>query len=371
MSPQMPEVTSRPKVKTFDREDQEFVSVHRVAHMATADAAGTPSVIPVCFAVLDDDDAPWIAIALDEKPKGDPWQLKRVRNILARPEVSIVTDDFSENWERLAWVLVRGKASILSPQDPHHRDAVIALRLKYPQYTSMRLEELPVIAVRDLASTSWRSVPKNREENPPRVIGDELAWVVQNRRSVRAFSQRPVERRVVLRAIEAAGWAPSPHGRQPWRFAILEDQSRRTALADAMADTWRTQLRFDRQEPAVVEARLEKSRERLCTAPVLIVPCLFLEDLDEYPDPVRQAAETTMAVQSIGSAIQNLLLTLYAEGVDGGWMCAPLFCPDVVRESLGLAESLHPQALIAVGYAAKDPVRRPRLPVEDLIVDWR
>jgi nitroreductase len=78
-----------------------------------------------------------------------------------------------------------------------------------------------------------------------------------------------------------------------------------------------------------------------------------------------------MAVQSIGAAIQNLLLTLYAEGVDGGWMCAPLFCPDVVRESLGLTETLHPQALIAVGYAVKDPVRRPRRPVEELIVDWR
>jgi F420 biosynthesis protein FbiB-like protein len=138
-----------------------------------------------------------------------------------------------------------------------------------------------------------------------------------------------------------------------------------------MADTWRAQLRLDRQEPAMVEARLEKSRERLSTAPILIVPCLYLADLDDYPDPDRQAAETTMAVQSIGSAIQNLLLTLYAEGVDGGWMCAPLFCPDVVRESLGLAETLLPQALVAVGYAAKDPVRRPRLPVEDLIVDWR
>jgi F420 biosynthesis protein FbiB-like protein len=152
---------------------------------------------------------------------------------------------------------------------------------------------------------------------------------------------------------------------------VVEEEARRIALADAMADTWRSQLDLDQQEPAVVEARLEKSRERLCTAPILFVPCLHLEDLDDYPDPQRQEAERTMAVQSIGSAIQNLLLTLYADGVDGGWMCAPLFCPDVVRESLGLSATLHPQALIPVGYAAREPIRRPRMPVEELIVDWR
>jgi nitroreductase len=69
--------------------------------------------------------------------------------------------------------------------------------------------------------------------------------------------------------------------------------------------------------------------------------------------------------------VQNLLLSLYAAGVDGGWMCAPLFVPEVVREALGLAPELTPHALIAVGYAAADPSRRPRLPLDELIVDWR
>ncbi len=77
-----------------------------------------------------------------------------------------------------------------------------------------------------------------------------------------------------------------------------------------------------------------------------------------------------MAIQSLGAAVQNLLLTLYAAGLDAGWMCAPLFCPDIVREALGLAGELIPHALIAVGYAAKDPVRRGRLPLERLIVAW-
>jgi coenzyme F420-0:L-glutamate ligase/coenzyme F420-1:gamma-L-glutamate ligase len=78
-----------------------------------------------------------------------------------------------------------------------------------------------------------------------------------------------------------------------------------------------------------------------------------------------------MAVQSLGAAVQNLLLSLYAAGIDGGWMCAPLFCPDVVQAALGLDATLDPHALIAVGYAASDPVRRPRLPLDELIVDWQ
>lgn len=367
----MPDSATPGTTSIVDRQHLDFLRSHRVARLATADAVGTPSVIPICFALMDEGGAPWIAIALDEKPKGNVWQLKRVRNILGRPDVSIVVDDYSEDWDRLAWVLVRGRASILTPGDAGRLEAIDALRLKYPQYVSMNLGELPVIAVRELASSAWRSGGDDQEATGSRVPGDELDWVVRNRRSVRAFSPRPVARRIVLNAIEAAGWAPSPHGRQPWRFSVVEEEARRTALADAMADTWRTQLQFDQQEQAVVEARLEKSRERLCTAPILIVPCLYLEGLDDYPDPDRQEAERTMAVQSIGSAIQNLLLTLYAEGVDGGWMCAPLFCPDVVRESLGLPETLYPQALIPVGYAIKDPVRRPRMPVADLIVDWR
>ena len=103
-------------------------------------------------------------------------------------------------------------------------------------------------------------------------------------------------------------------------------------------------------------------------APVLIVPCLYLADLDTYPDETRQAAETTMAVQSLGAAIQNLLLTAYHLGLDTGWMCAPLFCPEAVVEALRLDSRLIPQALIPLGYAARDPVRRPRRPLADLIV---
>ena len=230
-----------------------------------------------------------------------------------------------------------------------------------------------MIAVAGLTATSWRGDRAGDADAPflPRPGGDALAALVRGRRSVRAFQERPVPRAVVEQAIAAAGWAPSPHGRQPWRFAVVAAPARRAALAEAMAATWRAQLELDGQDAAVVQARLDKSRERLRTAPVLIVPCLYMAGLDPYPDPDRQAAEATMAIQSLGAAVQNLLLTVHAAGLDAGWMCAPLFCPDVVREALALDRALVPHALIAVGYTAKDPARRDRLPLDDLIVSWQ
>ena len=205
----------------------------------------------------------------------------------------------------------------------------------------------------------------------PLIRSQEIEAVFRERRSVRHFvPNQSVPRDVIERAIEAAGWAPSPHGRQPWRFSIAQSAERRSGLAEAMAVSWREQLALDGQDQATIELRLSKSRERMLDASLLVIPCLFLEELDHYPDPERQEAERLMAIQSFGAAIQNLLLSLQASGLDAGWMCAPLFCPDLVRDALGLAPGLLPHAMIPVGYAAKEPVRRPRRPIEELIIDW-
>jgi len=137
-----------------------------------------------------------------------------------------------------------------------------------------------------------------------------------------------------------------------------------------MGETWQRNLEMDKQDTAIVTIRLEKSRQRILNAPAIIIPCLYLEELDLYPDAQRQEDEKTMAVQSIGAAIQNMLLMTYDLGLDAGWMCAPLFCPEVVCAALGLDPRLIPQALITVGYAAADPKRRERLPLESLIVHF-
>ncbi len=197
---------------------------------------------------------------------------------------------------------------------------------------------------------------------------DSLAALLQGRRSVRQFQNTPVSRELIEQMLEAARWAPSPHGRQPWRFAIVTRAGTKERLAERMGKAWRHNLEMDGQETEVVNTRLEKSRQRILHAPVIILPCLYLEDLDRYPDAQRQADETTMAIQSLGAAIQTMLLMAYDLGLDAGWMCAPLFCPEVVCDTLFLDKRLIPQAMLILGYAAADPRRRGRLPLSSLVV---
>ncbi|GCE12707.1 nitroreductase family protein [Tengunoibacter tsumagoiensis] len=211
--------------------------------------------------------------------------------------------------------------------------------------------------------------PETRPITSP-LRSSDLATLLRSRRSVRKYQDRPVERQQLEQILEAARWAPSPHGRQPWRFVVLTRPEAKAQLADQMGESWQHNLQMDGQDEQIVHTRLTKSRQRISEAPAIIIPCLYLEDLDQYPDARRQSDETTMAIQSLGAAVQNMLLMAYDLGLDTGWMCAPLFCPEVVCATLNLDTHLIPHALITVGYAAADPQRRPRLPLDTLIVHF-
>jgi PPOX class probable F420-dependent enzyme len=127
-----------------------FLATARVAHLATADAAGAPHVVPVCYAV----EGATLYITIDEKPKRRDVPLKRLRNILANPAVAVSVDRWDEDWGRLAWVMLRGHAEILESGAEHDR-AQDLLRDRYPQYRAMDLAPLPVIALRIERATSW------------------------------------------------------------------------------------------------------------------------------------------------------------------------------------------------------------------------
>lgn len=188
------------------------------------------------------------------------------------------------------------------------------------------------------------------------------------RQSVRAFSTDRIDGALVERAIEAAGWAPSPHGTQPWRFVVIEEEHIRFGLADAMGDSWRTQLRSDGVPESEIEGRVRRSKDRLERAPVVVILCLHLGEAHPYPDPSRQDAERLMAIQSLGAAAQNFLLMLEALELAAGWMCAPLFCPEVIVDYLQLPQDVAPQAMFPIGKMAQPPKRRPRRSLEALIV---
>ncbi len=341
-----------------------YINSARVARLATADAAGRPYVVPVCFA----QSGVRIYIALDAKPKRVvPTRLKRVRNILANPYVALLVDTYSEDWTRLRYALVTGTAALAAPGSPDHSAAISLLRDKYPQYLRMPIESQPVITISVTCTYEWQAAPVG-SHIPQDRPGLDFALLARGRHVVRRFKTIPVPRELVEAAIEAARWAPSPHGAQPWRFIVLTRPEVKEKLAQAMGAEWRRNLALDGDDPDVVETRARQSHNRIVSTPVLIIPCLYLSDLHTYSDPARQEAERVMAIQSLGAAIQNLLLSAYSLGLDTGWMCAPLFCPEVVVEALALQPDLIPHALIQLGWGAQDPPRRPRRPITDLIM---
>ena len=131
--------------------EREFLMAQRVGRLATADARGNPHVVPVCFAISGDT----LYVTIDEKPKragGRP--LKRLRNMLDDPSTAFVADRYDEDWSKLGWVMLRGRADILAAGAEHDR-AQALLRERYAPYRAMQLADLPVIALRIERVTSW------------------------------------------------------------------------------------------------------------------------------------------------------------------------------------------------------------------------
>lgn len=136
-----------------------FVRNARVGRLATVDARHRPTVVPFCYAVLDRKNGaePLIVSVLDEKPKRvADATLARVRNIQSNPAVSFVVDQYDEDWSRLAFVQVRGRAALVEAGGELHARAIAALRSKYPQYQAMAIEDRPVIVIDGLRGHSWR-----------------------------------------------------------------------------------------------------------------------------------------------------------------------------------------------------------------------
>jgi len=188
-----------------------------------------------------------------------------------------------------------------------------------------------------------------------------LYRLVSERRSIRRYESASVPAEVLERILTAARWAPSAHNRQPWRFATLTVFHGKDRLARAMGDRLRRDRLADGDAIAAIEQDVARSYARITGAPVVTVVALDMSDMDRYPDN-RQRAEHTMAVQSTAMATQNLLLAAHAEGLGACWMCAPLFCPEVVSEALALPSGWEPQAIVTLGIPAgpgKAATRRP------------
>ncbi len=179
-----------------------------------------------------------------------------------------------------------------------------------------------------------------------------LADVITERRSIRRYAAEPIDAALLDRLLTAASWAPSAHNRQPWRFAVLRDAGPKERLARAMGARLASDRARDGDDPEAIARDVARSHARITGAPVVLAICLTLADMDRYPDVARGDAERVMAIQSTAMAVQNLLLAATEAGLGACWMCAPLFCPDVVRAALDLPTDWEPQALVTLGHPA-------------------
>lgn len=123
----------------------------RIGHLSTSDTTGAAHVIPVCYAF----DGHSIYSVLDQKPKRTSLtRLRRVKNILANPQVALVVDHYEEEWTRLWYILVTGHAELLVEGDEREQ-AIVKLREKYQQYRDMDIDLNPVIKITPVKVVSW------------------------------------------------------------------------------------------------------------------------------------------------------------------------------------------------------------------------
>ncbi|MGO8914889.1 MAG: nitroreductase family protein [Stellaceae bacterium] len=200
-------------------------------------------------------------------------------------------------------------------------------------------------------------------------VAGALRSAMAARRSIRSYGSEAVPPCVVDRLLQAATLAPSAHNRQPWRFVVLRAPESKAKLARAMGERLAEDRARDGDDAAAIARDVARSFARITGAPLVLLVCASLAEMDAYPDAPRAQAEQLMAVQSTAMAAQNLLLAAHAEGLAACWMCAPLFCGDVVAAALALPEAWRPLGLITLGRAAAPGKERGRKPLAEVVVE--
>ncbi|MFD7541871.1 coenzyme F420-0:L-glutamate ligase [Streptomyces sp. NPDC059819] len=222
---------------------------------------------------------------------------------------------------------------------------------------------LPVAVVRGLGHLAGegaaRELVRSAADDMFRLgTSEAVREAVTQRRTVRAFTDEPVDPGAVRRAVAAAVTAPAPHHTTPWRFVLLESEESRTRLLDAMRDAWIADLRRDGKSEESIAKRVARG-EVLRAAPYLVVPCLVMDGSHSYGDARRDSAEREMFVVAMGAGVQNFLVALAGERLGSAWVSSTMFCRAVVRDALGLPEGWDPMGAVAVGHAAEPPRERP------------
>ena len=199
---------------------------------------------------------------------------------------------------------------------------------------------------------------------------EPVSKAIVSRRSIRQFTSQPIDTAIIRDLVALACVAPAPHHSRPWRFVQVASPQAKERLAEAMTAAWRADLEQEGEAPDAIERRLDRSRRQLTEAPVLLLACLSLDEARPWPDEARRRAERDMFMQSLGAALQNILVAAHAWGLGGYLKGAPLFCTQAVSQALGLPQGWEPALFVLLGYPAEgfEAAPRPPLAVDDFLV---
>jgi nitroreductase len=207
---------------------------------------------------------------------------------------------------------------------------------------------------------------------------DMLEWL-QSRRSVRAFSDRPVDRETLDRLLQAAVSAPSNTNRQPWRFTVVRTPELRAKIVAAVsAKTTEMKAIIARSRHAEDYGNYgDFFHEPLAAAQAIVIP-----QYREYPDLIANLIEsgggdpkqftTASAMQaelaSTSMAIMTLLLQAHAEGLGACMMAGPIVAKTEIQALLGIAEPWRMLGAIAIGYPVGETSVKSRKPLDRVAV---
>lgn len=198
-------------------------------------------------------------------------------------------------------------------------------------------------------------------------MSSDLHTFLRSRRSVRHYLPQKVPEEVLLRMLETATYAPSAHNRQPWRLVILRSLEGRWRLAEAISNKLKADMVANGATPADIVARVERTIRRTNEAPVVILLCRDVTEVDAQTDTAQKEAEAEMGRQSVAACGLQLLLAAEAEGLSGTWICWPLFAQNETRQALDLPTEWEPQGMLFLGYPTDHPEPPARKPISEIV----